>query len=67
MHRYADPGEAVFAGDRLVEVLTEGATFDVTAPASGRLTARFVLPRDRVQPGQVLGVIDDGTADWPGS
>src|SRR5262245_58579412 len=34
---YAVPGETVFEGDRLVEVLTEGATFDVPAPATGRL------------------------------
>src|SRR4029453_9885050 len=34
---YAMPGDLIFEGDRIVEVLTEGATFDVSAPASGCL------------------------------
>jgi pyruvate/2-oxoglutarate dehydrogenase complex dihydrolipoamide acyltransferase (E2) component len=48
----------VFAGDRLVEVLAAGATFDVPAPATGRLVERHALPRDVLAPGQVLGVVD---------
>ena len=31
---FAEPGETVFEGDRLVEVLVAGATFDVSAPAT---------------------------------
>src|SRR5262245_23376836 len=34
---FADLGDAVYEGDRLVEVLVGGATFDVSAPASGWL------------------------------
>jgi pyruvate/2-oxoglutarate dehydrogenase complex dihydrolipoamide acyltransferase (E2) component len=54
---YADPGEAVFEGDRLVEVLVSGATFDVSSPATGRLIEKLALPDDPVLPGQVLGVV----------
>ena len=55
---YADPGEAVFEGDRLVEVLVSGATFDVSSPATGRLLEKLALPDDPVLPGQVLGVVE---------
>ena len=55
---FADLGELVFEGDRLVEVLVGGATFDVPAPATGRLVERHALPRDLLTPGQVLGVVE---------
>jgi pyruvate/2-oxoglutarate dehydrogenase complex dihydrolipoamide acyltransferase (E2) component len=55
---YALPGDLVFEGDRLVEVLTDGATFDVNAPATGCLVERLALARDVLQPGQVLGVVE---------
>jgi pyruvate/2-oxoglutarate dehydrogenase complex dihydrolipoamide acyltransferase (E2) component len=54
---FADTGEMVFEGDRLVEVLVTGATFDVSAPATGRLQEKRVLPNDALLPGQVLGVV----------
>jgi pyruvate/2-oxoglutarate dehydrogenase complex dihydrolipoamide acyltransferase (E2) component len=53
----ADVGEDVYEGDRLAEVRVPGATFDVAAPATGRLTAQHVVPRDELCPGQVLGVV----------
>lgn len=53
----ADLGDAVYEGDRLVEVLVGGATFDVPAPATGRLTEKRALPRQALQPGQVLGLL----------
>jgi pyruvate/2-oxoglutarate dehydrogenase complex dihydrolipoamide acyltransferase (E2) component len=56
---FADPGDAVFEGDRLVEVLTAGATFDVPAPVTGRLLERRAWPRDVLTPGQVLGMIEE--------
>jgi pyruvate/2-oxoglutarate dehydrogenase complex dihydrolipoamide acyltransferase (E2) component len=59
----ADPGERVYEGDRLVEVLAAGATFDVPAPVTGRLVERHAWPRDRLVPGQVLGVME---AEEPG-
>lgn len=55
---FAEAGDAVYAGDRLVEVLASGATFDVAAPATGRLVERCAWPRDLLTPGQVLGVVE---------
>src|SRR5689334_9486983 len=55
---FAALGEVVFEGDRLVEVLAGGATFDVAAPATGRLAEKRALPDDPLQPGQVLGAVE---------
>jgi pyruvate/2-oxoglutarate dehydrogenase complex dihydrolipoamide acyltransferase (E2) component len=55
---FAAPGDVVFEGDRLAEVLVAGATFDVSSPATGRLVERCVWPRDELTPGQVLGVVE---------
>jgi pyruvate/2-oxoglutarate dehydrogenase complex dihydrolipoamide acyltransferase (E2) component len=59
---FADVGETVFEGDRLVEVLVGGATFDVAAPATGRLVEKRALVNDALQTGQVLGVVEYGAA-----
>ena len=53
-----EPGDFVFEGDRLVEVLVGGATFDVSAPATGRLAEKRVFLDARLQPGQVLGSVE---------
>jgi pyruvate/2-oxoglutarate dehydrogenase complex dihydrolipoamide acyltransferase (E2) component len=55
---FADAGDAVFEGDRLVEVLAVGATFDVAAPITGRLVERRAWPHDLLVPGQVLGIME---------
>jgi pyruvate/2-oxoglutarate dehydrogenase complex dihydrolipoamide acyltransferase (E2) component len=55
---FADPGDLIFEGDRLVEVLVGGATFDVSAPATGRLAEKRVFLDARIQPGQVLGSVE---------
>jgi pyruvate/2-oxoglutarate dehydrogenase complex dihydrolipoamide acyltransferase (E2) component len=55
---FADIGERVFEGDRLVEVLVGGATFDVAAPATGRLAEKQARANQPLRPGQVLGVIE---------
>jgi pyruvate/2-oxoglutarate dehydrogenase complex dihydrolipoamide acyltransferase (E2) component len=55
---FADAGDVVYEGDRLIEVLAEGATFDVAAPVTGRLAAKQAQPDDPLQPGQVLGMIE---------
>lgn len=55
---YADIGDEVYEGDRLVEVLTGSATFDVSAPATGKLAEKHALTDDAVQPGQVLGMVE---------
>ncbi len=54
---YVKPGEEVFRGDRLVELLLGSATFDVTATAAGILTEHDAVPGDRVRSGQVVGCI----------
>ena len=54
---YVRPGERVFEGDRVAEVLIPGATFDVPAPVNGVFAERLVLPNDALATGQVLGVI----------
>jgi pyruvate/2-oxoglutarate dehydrogenase complex dihydrolipoamide acyltransferase (E2) component len=56
---YVRPGDRVYEGDRVAEVLIPGATFDVPAPATGTLTERSALPNDPVTPGQVLGTIQE--------
>jgi pyruvate/2-oxoglutarate dehydrogenase complex dihydrolipoamide acyltransferase (E2) component len=61
---FARRGEEVWEGDRLVEVLVGAATFDVAAPASGRLVEILGREDDVVRPGQVLGRL--AVADAPG-
>jgi len=60
---FVQPGETVFVGDRIVEILIPGATFDVAAPHSGTLLERLALPGDRVQTGQILGALDPNSDD----
>jgi pyruvate/2-oxoglutarate dehydrogenase complex dihydrolipoamide acyltransferase (E2) component len=56
---YARPGEWLYAGDRVVELLTGSATFDVAAPCTGRLIEKAAWPDDAVSAGQILGYIDE--------
>lgn len=55
---FAEVGEEVFEGERLVEVLVGGATFDVAAPVTGRLLVKHALVRDALTPGQLLGEVE---------
>jgi pyruvate/2-oxoglutarate dehydrogenase complex dihydrolipoamide acyltransferase (E2) component len=55
---YVRPGDRVFEGDRVAEVLIPGATFDIPASATGTLAEQLAFPRDTLTPGQVLGWID---------
>ena len=57
------PGERVYEGDRVAEVLIPGAVVDVSAPATGTLADRLALPSDRLTAGQVLGTIDPDPDD----
>jgi pyruvate/2-oxoglutarate dehydrogenase complex dihydrolipoamide acyltransferase (E2) component len=54
---FASPGEHVWEGERLVEVLAGPATFDVPAPVTGRLVRIHGREDDRVEPGSVLGLV----------
>jgi pyruvate/2-oxoglutarate dehydrogenase complex dihydrolipoamide acyltransferase (E2) component len=54
----ADLGDAVDEGDRIVEILLDGMTFDVVADKSGTL-ARIERPLDAVvHAGDVLGWLE---------
>jgi pyruvate/2-oxoglutarate dehydrogenase complex dihydrolipoamide acyltransferase (E2) component len=55
---FARPGEIVYAGDRVVEVLLGAATVDLSAPCSGRLAEKLAYPLDPLAAGQVLGYIE---------
>ncbi|MGE3804548.1 MAG: biotin/lipoyl-containing protein [Gemmataceae bacterium] len=55
---FADQGDFVYEGDRLVEVLVDGATFDVPAPATGRLCEKLAFPDQTLEPGQTLGLVE---------
>jgi len=54
----ADPGDSLEEGDRVVEVLLLGVTFDVCAPATGVLIAIAQANDAEVAPGDILGWID---------
>ena len=55
-----EPGDAVEVGDRVVEVLMRGITFDVSSHAAGVIT-RIEKPFDsEIAPGDVLGWIEEG-------
>jgi pyruvate/2-oxoglutarate dehydrogenase complex dihydrolipoamide acyltransferase (E2) component len=56
---FVDPGDTVYAGDRVVEILAGGATFDVPSPATGRLVEKLALPDDSLCTGQILGMIEE--------
>ncbi len=60
-----EPGDAVYAGDRLAEVLIAGASVDVNSPATGKLVERIAWPRDLLQPGQVLGFVESDPEETP--
>ena len=55
---YARPGEQVYAGDRVVEIMLGGATVDLPAPCTGRLAEWLAWPEDRVTAGQVVGTVE---------
>ena len=54
---FAARGKPVWEGDRLVEVLVGPATFDVPAPATGRLVEIRTREDDLILPGAVLGYV----------
>jgi pyruvate/2-oxoglutarate dehydrogenase complex dihydrolipoamide acyltransferase (E2) component len=54
---YARVGDRVLAGERLVEILVDGATVDLPCPAGGRLLECHARIDDPLSPGQLLAVI----------
>jgi pyruvate/2-oxoglutarate dehydrogenase complex dihydrolipoamide acyltransferase (E2) component len=55
----ADVGDFVYHGDRMVEVLIDGATFDVASPATGRLVERYAMIDEALRTGQLLGEVEE--------
>ncbi len=53
-----DQGRHVTVGDRIVEVLADGVTVDLNAPATGTLIEQRVAEDDPLAVGQILGIID---------
>jgi len=51
-------GSEVTEGDRLVEVLADGVTVDLPSPASGVLIEIAAGEDDRLQVGQLLGIVE---------
>lgn len=60
---FVDPGDPVYEGDRVVEVLSNGATFDVLSPVTGRFVERKAHADDPLVTGQVLGMVEVEPAD----
>jgi pyruvate/2-oxoglutarate dehydrogenase complex dihydrolipoamide acyltransferase (E2) component len=54
---YVKPGETVYAGDRLVELVLGSATFDVTASEAGTLVEQCAWPGDVAAPERILGYL----------
>ena len=55
---YVEVGEEIAAGDNLVQMLTDKATFDVPCPTSGRLKELKADEGDTVKVGDVLCTIE---------
>lgn len=55
---FVHQGERVYAGDRVVELLLDGATFDISAADTGVLANAVAPPGSHLVPGQVLGWIE---------
>lgn len=55
---YARVGDLVLAGDRLVEILVDGATIDISAPVNGQLVECHARVDEFVDPGRLLAVIE---------
>ena len=55
---HAKVGDVVKAGDELVEVVTDKATFSVDAPVNGTLTSIVVIEGKDGAIGTILGTIE---------
>lgn len=53
-----EEGSPVTVGDRLVEVMADGVTVDISSPASGVLIETLVEEDEPISAGQRLGVIE---------
>jgi len=53
-------GEQIIAGDRVIELLIPGITFDVESPCSGTISSCDCQSGAKVREGKVLGWIEPG-------
>jgi pyruvate/2-oxoglutarate dehydrogenase complex dihydrolipoamide acyltransferase (E2) component len=53
-----DVGSAVSAGDRVVELVADGVTVDLSAPVDGVLKKTLVAEDDPVEPGRRLAIFE---------
>jgi len=58
---YIEEGGEVTKDDDLVEMVTDKATFNVPAPASGTLKDVKVVEGDKIEVGQYMAAIEDGS------
>lgn len=56
-----DLGDVVLVGDRIVELVLPGMTFDVSSTASGRLVRIEKYSDASVQTGDCLGWVEQGS------
>jgi len=63
----ADPGQTLSAGERIVQVVVPGISFDVVAPVSGELTEVACPLGARVRPGEILGWMQPSAECWEDS
>ena len=54
---HARPGDHIKAGDEIVEVVTDKATFNIEAPVTGRLKSIAVAEGKEGAVGGILGTI----------
>jgi pyruvate/2-oxoglutarate dehydrogenase complex dihydrolipoamide acyltransferase (E2) component len=57
---YVEPGERVAAGDNLVQMLTDKATFDVPCPQDGTIKEHKAGEDDEVHVGEVICTLETG-------
>jgi pyruvate dehydrogenase E2 component (dihydrolipoamide acetyltransferase) len=60
---YFEEDEAINEGEDLVEMLTEKAAFNITAPVTGQLVEILVQEGDVVKVGDVVAIIESAEED----
>lgn len=54
---HIDEGASIKEGDDLLEVVTDKASFNIPAPASGSLIEKKVFEGQEIKEGEILGFI----------
>lgn len=60
---YVEEDEEVEEGEDIVEMITEKATFNVTAPVSGRLVEILAHEGDVVKVGDIMAILETDEED----